>query len=150
MRPDSSPSDPALPDQDLYNRLAVYTLELGDPEFIHQHIVDAYAVQHAEADTKPIAIVFGLIGLYLSVEKNFTGRQVQLAHMRLARYRRQWVAPPIPERRAALGVADVLDTTPGPERHAMIRRWCEAVWQDWQHSRPQIVALAHQELGIAP
>jgi hypothetical protein len=70
--------------------------------------------------------------------------------MRMARYRRQWVAPPIPERRAVIGVANVLAAPPGSERHAMIRRWCEAVWQDWHASRPQIVALAHQELGIAP
>jgi Family of unknown function (DUF5946) len=138
-----------LSSQDLYNELAFYTLALRDPEFIHQHIVDAYAVQHAEADTKPIAIVFGLVGLYLYVEKNFSGRQVQLAHMRMARYRRQWVAPPIPERRAAIGVADVLAAPPGSERHAMIRRWCEAVWLDWHASRPQIVAVVHQELGIA-
>ncbi|HET6207073.1 MAG TPA: DUF5946 family protein [Terracidiphilus sp.] len=150
MSSDPSPSGQNLSDQDLYNELAFYTLELRDPDFIHQHIVDAWAVQHAETDTKPIAIVFGLIGLYLYVEKNFSGRQVQLAHMRMARYRRQWVAPPIPERRAVIGVANVLAAPPGSERHAMIRRWCEAVWQDWHASRPQIVALAHQELGIAP
>ncbi len=150
MSSEPRPSDSALPDQDLYNRLAVYTLELGDPEFIHQHIVDAYAVQHAEAGTKPIAIVFGLIGLYLYVEKDFTGRQVQRAHMQLSRHRRQWVAPPIPKRRATIGVADVVAASPGLERQAMIHRWCEAVWQDWQSSRDEIVRLAHQELGIAP
>jgi len=148
MSSDPRPSGQNLSDQDLYNDLALYTLELRDPEFIHQHIVDAYAAQHAEANTKHIAIVFGLIGLYLYVEKNFSGRQVQLAHMRLARYRRQWVAPPIPQRRAVIGVADVLAAPPGSERHAMIRRWCEAVWQDCHASRPPIVALAHRELAI--
>ena len=60
-------------DQELYDELAFYTLELRDPEFIHQHIVDAFAVQHAGPDSKPIAIVFGLLGLYLYLEKNFTG-----------------------------------------------------------------------------
>lgn len=72
-------------DQDLYNQLALYTLQLPDPEFIHQHIVDAFAVQHAGPASKPIAIVFALIGLYLYLEKGFNGRQVQQAHMRLAR-----------------------------------------------------------------
>jgi hypothetical protein len=129
-------------DQELLHELSFYTLQLGDPEFIHQHIVDAYAVQNAGPGSKPIAIVFGLIGLYLHLERHFTGRQVQRAHMQLARRRRQWVAPEIPERRAGIGVADVLAAAPGPERHATIDRWCEAVWQDWQHARGQIVALA--------
>ena len=138
-----TPSDP-----EMFHELSFYTLELRDPEFIHQHIVDAYAGQHAGPDSKPIAIVFGLIGLYLHLEKNFTGRQVQRAHMQLARYRRAWVAPPIPRQHAAIGVADVLAAPPGPERNAMIRRWCEAVWQDWQHARPQIEELAKSELGV--
>jgi hypothetical protein len=137
-------------DHDLYNQLAFYTLELRDPEFIHQHIVDAFAVQHADANTKPIAIVFGLIGLYLYIEKNFTGRQVQRAHMQLARHRKQWVAPPIPPRRATIGVAAVLAAPPGPARRDMIHRWCQAVWQDWQDSRAQIVLLAKTELDIDP
>ena len=138
-------------DQDLYNQLAFYTLELRDPEFIHQHVVDAYAVQHAGSGTRPIAIVFGLIGLYLYLEKNFTGRQVQRAHMQLANRRKHWTAPPLTtQQHAAISVADVLTAPPGPERHTMIRRWCEAVWQGWSHARTQTAALARDELGILP
>ena len=137
-------------DQDLYNQLAFYTLELRDPEFIHQHVVDAWAVQHAGPESKPIAIVFGLIRLYLYLEKGFTGRQVQRAHMQLAKRRKQWVAPAIPEQHAAIGAADVIAAAPGPARDAMIRRWCAAVWQDWQASRAEIVALAQTSLGIDP
>jgi hypothetical protein len=142
--------EPGPSDQDLFNELSFYTLQLRDAAFIHQHIVDAFAVQHADAITKPMAIVLGLIGLYLYLEKNFTGRQVQRAHMRLARFRRQWVAPSIPAQRAAIGVADVLAAEPGPARNAMIRRWCEDVWEDWRECRPLIVALVHRDLGIAP
>jgi len=134
-------------DQDLYNELAIYTLELRDPEFIYQHVVDAYAVQHAGPESKAIGIVFGLIGLYLHVEKSFTGREVQRAHMKLARRRREWIAPQIPAQRSAeIGVAEVVASPPGPERNAMIRRWCEAVWQDWQHARPKIVEFAREVL----
>ena len=134
------------PDEsELYNELAFYTLALGDAEFIHQNIVDAYAVQHAGAESKPIAIVFGLMGLYLHLEKNFTGRQVQRAHMQMARKRKHWTAPAMPERRrAAVRIADVLAAAPGPERNAMIRRWCEAVWRDWQHARGEVEALARE------
>ena len=137
-------------EQDLYNQLAFYTLELGDSEFIHQHIVDAFACQHAGPGSKPIAIVFGLMGLYLFLEKNFTGRQVQRAHMRMARARKHWIAPPIPERHTGLGVAEVLAAAPGPERRDMIRRWCQTVWQNWQHARPMIAALAQELLDVAP
>ena len=140
---------PAASEDDLYHQLACYTLELRDPEFIHQHVVDAYAVQHAGPGSKPIAIVFGLMGLYLYLERGFTGRQVQRAHMQMARKRRHWTAPPLPPGpTAAIGVADVLAAPPGPQRHALIRRWCESVWQDWQHARTQIEALARELLGV--
>jgi Family of unknown function (DUF5946) len=59
---------------DLYHELSCYTLAHRDPSFIHQYIVDAYTAQHANETTKPIAVVFALIGLYLHIEKNFTGR----------------------------------------------------------------------------
>ena len=62
---------------DLYHELSCYTSAHPDPSFIHQHIVDAYTAQHANETTKLIALVFALIGLYLHVEKNFTGRQVR-------------------------------------------------------------------------
>jgi hypothetical protein len=142
--PSAAPSDQAL-----YDQLALYSLELRDPSFLHQNIVDAYTAQHAGATTKPIAIVFALIGLYLHVEKNFTGRQVQLAHMRMARRRRHWTAPPLTTETAAIGVADVVATPPGPARDAMIRRWCESVWQSWHSGRPFIAAIARAELGVA-
>ena len=139
---------PAPSEQDLYNELTLYTLELRDPEFLHQNVVDAYAVQHAGPDSKPIAIVFGLMGLYLHLEKNYTGRQVQRAHMQMARKRKQWTAPPIPGRQGApIRIAEVVAAAPGLERNAMIRLWCDAVWQDWQHARPEIAALA-RDLGL--
>ena len=147
----ATPPGPAPSDQDLYNQLAFYTLELRDADFIHQHVVDAYAVQHAGPGTRPIAIVFGLIGLYLYLEKNFTGRQVQRAHMQLANRRKHWPAPPYPAgQRRAVRVADVLAASPGSERHAMIRRWCDAMWQDWSHARAQIAALTRDQLDILP
>jgi hypothetical protein len=76
-------------DQDLYHELSCYTLAHSDSSFLHQHIVNAYTAQHADETTKPIAIVFALVGLYLYIEKNFTGRQVQRFHTKLAKTRRQ-------------------------------------------------------------
>ena len=55
-------------DRAAYDELASYTLAHGDPAFIHQHVVDAFAAQHATDDSKPIGVAFALIGLYLHVE----------------------------------------------------------------------------------
>lgn len=136
-------------DQDLYNELAFYMLAHGDPSFIHQNIVDAFAAQHADETSKPIHVVFALVGLYLHVEKNFTGRQVQLAHMQLARRRKQWVRPALPQERGVIGIADVLAVAPGQARDAMIRKWCESAWEAWEQSRQPIVDLLRDELGTS-
>ena len=78
-------------DQELFDELTFYTLAHGDPAFIHQNVVDAFAAQHADESSKPIYVVFALVGLYLCVEKGFTGKQAQKAHMQLAKRRRNWV-----------------------------------------------------------
>ena len=135
-------------DDELYNELAFYTLAHRDPAFIHQHLVDAFTAQHADESTKPIATVFALIGLYLYLEKGFTGKQVQQMHMRLARRRKQWPQLPQPSERVTITIADVLSVPPGKARDQKIRDWCESVWQAWQSSRSQIVALVKQELDI--
>jgi len=63
-----------------YDALCAYTLTRGDAAFIHQHVVDAFAAQSADEATKPITLTFALVGLYLHVERQFTGREVQRAH----------------------------------------------------------------------
>lgn len=85
-----------MTEQEAYDEVRYYSLSLGDPEFIHQHVVDAFTAQCADEHTKPIAITFALVGLYLHVEKGLTGRQVQRAHMELARTKRTWPAFTLP------------------------------------------------------
>jgi hypothetical protein len=135
-------------DQDLYHELSYYTLAHPSPAFLHQHLVDAYAAQYADRSSKPIGVVLALIGLYLSVEKGFTGRQVQRAHMQLGKRHRQWPQMELPVDRGAVTIADVLAATPGPARDAMIHEWCASVWKAWAGCRSQIVELAQVELGI--
>jgi hypothetical protein len=137
-----------MPPEDLFHELTFYTLDLGDSAFIHQHVVDAYAAQHAEASTKPITITFGLIGLYLYLEHGFTGRQVQQAHMRMGRHRKPWLTFSLPKDRGNIQISDVLAAKPGSDRDTAIRAWCESVWQAWAHARPEISALAQAELGV--
>ncbi|HTM18386.1 MAG TPA: DUF5946 family protein [Terracidiphilus sp.] len=135
-------------DDDRYNELAFYTLAHPDPAFIHQHAVDAYSAQNADESTKAIAVVFALIGLYLLVEKGYTGRQVQVAHMRLARSSKGWSTLPIPVERGEIRIEHVLEAEPGPVRDALIDQWCISVWRGWRESRPIIQAIAREHLGI--
>lgn len=137
-------------DLEAFHELSFYTLSHGGPEFIHQLIVDAYGAQHADDSSKPIAVVFSLVGLYLHLEHGFTGRQVQRAHMQLARCRRTWEAPPIPKDRGRVTVHDVLAEAPGPDRDAMIERWCKSVWEAVASCRLAVAELAERELGVAP
>jgi Family of unknown function (DUF5946) len=136
-------------DREIYDELSFYTLGLGDQAFLHQNIVDAYAAQHVDEQTKPIRTVFALIGLYLTLEKEFTGRQVQKMHMRLAKQRKHWPTLSPPTATASITVADVLAIAPGEARDRAIRDWCAAVWEIWQPQRNVIVDLARAELGVS-
>ena len=60
-----------------------------DPEFIHQHAATR-TQRSMRGPTRSITVTFGLIGLYLALDKGYTGRQVQLAHMRIAKARKNW------------------------------------------------------------
>lgn len=129
------------PLQELYNELAFYTLSHSDPEFIHQYLVDAYGAQHADEHTKPIGLAFALIGLYLHVEKGYSGKEVQRAHMMLGKHKRQWPRFKLPEDRGKMSIADVLRAAPGPGRDEAIHRWCKSVWNSYGDSHPQVRAL---------
>jgi hypothetical protein len=52
--------------------------------------VDVYEAQHAGGTTRNITVAFGLIGLYLALEKGYTGKEVQQAHMQITRFRNDW------------------------------------------------------------
>jgi Family of unknown function (DUF5946) len=124
-----------------YHELCAYTLELRDSAFIYQHVVDAFTAQRADARSKPIGLVFALLGLYLHVELGYTGKEVQKLHMLLGRKKRNWPALTLPGPRGSLTVEDVLAAPPGPERHRAIDAWSAAVWEAFRESRPAIVAL---------
>jgi hypothetical protein len=118
----------------LFGELSAYTLSHGDPRFIHQHAVDTWQLQHAMPSKSNIGIAFSLIGLYLALEKGYTGRQVQLAHMELGRTKRNWGDFEIPSRHATLTVVDVLHAEPGNARDARLMQWAAAVWDNWNHA----------------
>ena len=122
-----------------YDEVYVYTM--GRPGFILQHVVDAYGAQTATSDSKPIGLVFALVGLYLHVEQHFSGRQVQRVHTLLGRRKRTWPIVDLPNDRGAMTVADVLAASAGPERDKAIDAWCECVWNAFHASRARILDL---------
>jgi hypothetical protein len=135
-------------DQAPYYALLYYTLSHPDPAFIHQNAVDAYAAQHAEENSKPIAVAFALIGLYLYVEKGFSGRQVQQRHMQLAKRRKQWPAFALPPQRGTVTISDVLAAPAGEKRDQMIREWCFSVWSAWSDARDRVIELLESEPNL--
>jgi Family of unknown function (DUF5946) len=130
------------PTRAAYDEVYVYTM--GRPRFILQHVVDAFAVQTASQDSKPIGVVFGLVGLYLHVERDFSGWRVQQAHMTLGRRKREWPRVYLPEDRGAITVADVLAVPAGPERDIAIDNWCRAVWTAFNDNRQSIIELLRE------
>jgi hypothetical protein len=131
-------------EQDAYDELRCYTLAHGDPSFIHQHVVDAFTAQHADERTKPIALTFALVGLYLHVEKQFSGKQVQRAHMDLARQKRLWPTFALPETRGSMSAVDVMAAPEGLERDQAIHAWCESVWQAFRECQQTVADLLVQ------
>ncbi len=134
--------------QQMCDELYAYTLTLGDSEFIHQHVVDAYAAQHSTADTKPINQCAALIGLYLFAERSYTGRQVQQAHMALGNKMKQWKLFELPGQRALLTVVDPLHDEQGSKRDERIKQWARAVWAMWSEHHSVVESWARERLRV--
>ena len=122
----------------------VYVYTMGRPNFILQHVVDAFAAQTASDDSKPIGVVFALVGLYLHVEKQVPGRQIQQVHQQLGRRKRQWPIVDLPKDRGTMTVADVLAAPAGPERDRAIDGWCQSVWTAFRGNRQMIIDLLQE------
>jgi hypothetical protein len=133
----------------LLHELSYYTLAHGDPRFIHQHLVDAYGAQHVRQSRSTIGAAFALAGLYLAVERGFTGRQVQQMHMRMAARSKQWPRFDPPRDVGQLTVADVLAVEPGPLRDAKLIEWCGSVWTAWstEHGRVRAMVATTDDSG---
>jgi hypothetical protein len=132
--------------QSAYDELYVYTM--GRRNFILQHVVDAQQAQTATEDSKSMGVVFSLVGLYLHVERGWTGADVQKAPQKLARQKREWPTIQLQQQRGSFTAIEVMAAPAGAERDAAIERWCEIVWKAFSDSRDTIVRLV-AENGIA-
>lgn len=133
--------------QEAYEQLTLEYMELANSDFYLQHVSDAYAAQLADASTKPITLLFSLVGLHLRVEKRLTGRQIQHLHQLLARRKEQWPQITLPEERGAITVIDVVQRHERVTREAAIDTWCASVWEAYRHSRPVVLEFL-REHGI--
>jgi hypothetical protein len=131
-----------------YDELYVYTMSRPREAFVLQHVVDAWAAQTADGLTKPIKIVFALLGLYLHLEHGYSGLRVQQVHMQLGK-QPAWPSIALPADRGAVTPADVLTAPAGDARDRAIDAWCASVWAAYGGSRPAIVEFlaAHGIVG---
>lgn len=88
-----------------------------------------------------------MVGLYLHLEKGFSGRQVQRAHMALAWHKKSWPSFALSRERGAVTVVEVLAMSAGPERDRAIDAWCASVWDAFRASH-QAVAERLEQHGI--
>jgi hypothetical protein len=133
---------------DLFGQLSAYTLSHRGGTFIHQHAVDAWQAQHIGPASSNIGAAFSLIGLYLALEKGYTGRQVQIVHMELGKFKRDWPKLECPSVAATLTVMDVLNADRGEQRDAMLMKWAAAVWASWSHAHGWTKQYCAQHLKI--
>ncbi len=134
-------------EQSAYEELQDYTLGLGDPGFLHQILVDTWALRHADEGTGPMAVAFALASLYLHFERGFTGREAQRVHMLLAQRKREWPRFPLPEKRSPITASEVLAAPAGEERNRAIEAWAEELWAAYRGSHQAIADLL-ERFGI--
>lgn len=128
--------------RDLYNELSYYSLTHRDKDyFVHQHIVDAYSASHPSKEDKAVKLAFALIGLCLFVNYGYTGRQIQQAHMELAKTRKVWPLFKSPEKKSKITISDILKTTTYSSRDALIKDWAKEVWQTWQDQHKIVMEI---------
>ena len=121
----------------LFEELSFYTLSHSDPNyFIHQLIVDAYTAQTATKHTKKISLVFSIVGLYLLIEKNYSGKEIQGAHTLLSSYKKDIPEIKLPEKRGNITIIEVLESK--LNRDEMIKKWCYSVWKEYEINKEEI------------
>ncbi|MEC5146370.1 DUF5946 family protein [Chitinophaga sp. 212800010-3] len=115
--------------QELFNELSGRTFSFRDPDFHHQLAVDAYGAQHSGGISRGITTAYALIGLYLTLECGYTGKQVQHIHSIIAK--QSWTAPALPVQAGTVTVQEVLKATTEDGLYAAMKKWGQSVWDSW-------------------
>lgn len=131
---------------EMFHELSCYTASLRDPEFIHQYAVDAFTLETVDEEDKTIKVAFALIGLYLHIEKNFTGKEVQNVHVVLGKRGKKWPKFVLPVKRGNISVKNVMACPEGFKRNTAIEEWCLSVWSAYSHCHEDVKKLVREEL----
>jgi hypothetical protein len=124
----------------MFYNLTCWTRVQGDQKFIHQHAVDAYAAQHSGEKMRPITTWFALIGLFLALERGYSGRRVQQAHTKIGKRKREWPRLSPPKHPGDLTVMNVISARDAG-RDEMLMRWAASVWKSWAQAHQQVKEL---------
>ena len=113
----------------------------------HQMTVDAYGAQHVATTGPAIGPAFALIGLYLALERGFSGPQVRDAHAHLATPKRDWPRFTPPAGPWPITVADVAAAPDAVAHAARVQQWGASVWEAWAGDAPRVRELTDGLLG---
>lgn len=135
-------------------RAEVAGFELSDPLLVsrfHQLTVDAYGAQHAGGPTGGIYVAYSLVGLYLALERGWSGTMVRGFHGRMGRPDATWPALPRPPSTGDLTVADVVAAgvrAGSRDGHALlVERWGRSVWEAWAPQQAAVASLTERPLN---
>jgi hypothetical protein len=113
---------------------------------LHQYVVDAHAAQTADESTKPITLVFALVGLCLHLERGYDGLAIRNLHQRMANNKSDWPTLKLPEARGEVTPADVM-AVPEAERAGAVSAWSESVWAAYADAHEEIRRIVASYLG---
>jgi hypothetical protein len=139
----------------IYGEVAGFGLdnsaELGR---FHQLGVDTYGTQHAADHDRSIRVAYSIVGLYLSIERGWSGDDVRRAHQRMGKPQPSW---PEFRRPDELGGVTVLDVAMAGVRAGSVvghaeaaQRWARYVWDAWSAQHAEVASLASSTLAANP
>jgi hypothetical protein len=131
-----------------FHALSAIHINEADSSFIHQIAVDCYGAQHTGGPAKPITAAYSLIGLCLHLEHGLTGKQVQAAHMSLARRPKTWPLLPAPTARYSVFVDSILACDSAIARTERIEAWALSTWKVWREQHEWVRSVI-QDHGLA-
>lgn len=112
-------------------------------------VIDAYAVQHhGKPERRAIQSVNAhLVALYLQLEKEYSGEQVNAALQRVLKFANEfvWLEPPTPN--GTLTIADVLRAETSQEQANAIENYARDIWRAWHARRETAVRWARRAEG---
>lgn len=114
----------------------------------HQLTVDAYGAQHTGPRTRTITTAFALNGLYLVLERGFSGTHAREAHGYLAETVPEWprFAPPSGPPAYAVTVLDVALAGSPEEHRDLLMRWGGCAWDAWRHVHAEVAEMTDRQL----